>query len=69
MIPKNITKNVLLSDGIQYVPVKVLRNSLDKKELDRFSDWFFGKPVVIGIDSECGIPLKDIQLFFNNQAV
>jgi glutaredoxin-related protein len=69
MIPKSIIENVLESNGTKYVPVKVLRNSLNKNELEKFSDWFFGKPVVIGVDSECGIPFKDIQLFFNNQAV
>ena len=66
MIPRKIIENSLDSDGIKYVPVKVLRNSLDKNELDKFSDWFFGKPVVVGVDKECGISLTDIDKFFNN---
>ncbi|MBU2007475.1 MAG: hypothetical protein KKF08_19065 [Gammaproteobacteria bacterium] len=65
MIPRKIIENSLDLDGIKYIPVKVLRNSLDKNELEKFSDWFFGKPVVVGVNKECGIPLTDIQQYFD----
>ena len=64
MIPREIIENSLDSDSIKYVPVKVLRNSLNKDELEKFSDWFFGKPVVVGVNKECGIPLTDLENFF-----
>ena len=64
-VPKTIIDNLLQIDGTKYISVKMLRSSIDKNEMDKFSNWFFGKPVVIGVDKECGISLEDLELFYS----
>lgn len=64
MIPKKVANNILESNGIKYIPVKELRNSISKDKLNKFADWFFGRPIVIGKNKECGVPLNDLETFF-----
>jgi len=63
-LPRNINKNALHKGGIAYIPVKVLRSVMSNNDLEKFTDYFFGKPVIVGIYNECGIPLKDIKIFY-----
>jgi len=64
-IPNSLLSKVLQIGDIKYVPVSAVRAYLDRETLESLSDWFFGKPGIVGLHNEFGIPIKDLEKFFS----